>query len=192
MQGKNIAALKALVISFILGVGTISAEAWAQIPSSGVLSIQELASRLQTPEDIAHYLWRHFRFETDRTQFGADEYWQLPEELLANGKGDCEDFALFAQALLKEKGIASFVLSIYGNRYAHTVCIFKENGKFNVIDGTKVIRLNSDDLRHVMTHLYPFWKKGVIVTPHKKSKKGRILSTFEKMVRTQQVLATSA
>ena len=152
----------------------------------------ELAGQLKSPDDIAHFIWRNFSFETDRTQFGQDDYWQTPEELLASGKGDCEDFARFASELLKMKGQTSFLLSIYGDRFSHTVCVFKKNGKFNTIDGTHVIRHETADLNQLLSEIYPFWKKGAIVSPSTNSKRGKTLAQFQRNLQAQHRLSISA
>ena len=50
-------------------------------------------------------MWRLFLFESDQNQFGENEHWQSPEEFMQTGKGDCEDFALWAWRKLAELGI---------------------------------------------------------------------------------------
>ena len=115
---KSIAAFRVFVMSALMlfVFSMMPTLAKAQIPGRG-LSLQILASQLKTSEQIAHYMWRNLRFETDRAHFGQDEYWQSPKETLASKKGDCEDFALFAQTLLKMTGRTAFLLNIHGVKY---------------------------------------------------------------------------
>lgn len=192
MKRANVAALWVFAASFVL-VTTIlmSAEADARLLDRG-LSLEVLALQLRTPEQIARYMWRHFAFETDQRQFGQSDHWQSPEELLANQKGDCEDFAIFAHSLLKLNGIPSLLLNIYGRRFAHTVCMFKQNGKYHVIDGAEVKHFEAEDIKALSSELYPFWEKTAVVTPSPARNRGTILTEFTQRVKARQKLATFA
>lgn len=156
------------------------------------LSFQDLASQLHSPEEIAHFMWKHFVFEKDQRLFGEEEYWQSPEEFFENRKGDCEDFALFAQAILKTKGVTSFLMNIYGSQFAHTVLVFKEDGKYNVVDGTKVKRYEAEGLRELADKIHPKWDKSAIVKPAKESKHGQILAQFAKEAKIKRSMRSSA
>lgn len=192
MKKTNIAALRAFAASFILLTTVLmSAEADARLLDRG-LSLNLLALELRTPEQIALYMWRHFAFEADQRQFGRHDHWQSPEELLANQKGDCEDFALFAHSLLKRNGFSSLLLSIYGKRFAHTVCVFKENGKYNAIDGTDVKRFEAENIRELSSQLYPFWETSTVVAPSSVSKSGVLLAELTKRVKAQSRFSSSA
>lgn len=176
------------VVLFLFCV--VTAEAKAQTLDR--TSFRDLALKLQTPENIANFLWKNFLFENDQRLFGTEEHWQTPEEFLQNKKGDCEDFALFAREMLKANGISSFILNVYGSRFAHTVVVFKDHGKFNVIDGTKVLRLEAESLRDVASEIYPHWKNAAIVAPSPASHTGRIVSQFERDLAAARRLAASA
>ena len=70
-------------------------------PSPSLSSIDALAKELNTPEALEKFMGKKFHYVSDRLLFHQDEYWQTPEEILARGAGDCEDYALFAEAILK-------------------------------------------------------------------------------------------
>ena len=188
---KSVAARWVFVVGFVVVLSFLTAEAKAQ-SLDRVLPLQNVFSDLKSPDEISKYLWKNFRFSSDRVVFGEDEYWQSPEEFIQNGEGDCEDFALFARQALKAQGINAFLLNIYGDQFAHTVCVFKENGAFHVIDRDKVIRYNAKDIHELMDKIYPHWKKGAIVTRSSTKKSARVLSEFEQMLRAQHRLSTSA
>lgn len=164
--------------------------AQAQNPAQ-VLSIQELAHELKTPESIAQYLWRHFSFENDRRQFGKTEYWQSPEEFLKTRKGDCEDFSILAHALLKTLGFRAYILNVYGSGFAHTVCVFEEGGRLSVIDGDRVLRYRAKTLEEVSQRLHSHWKASAVVAPSVKSKRGTIVHLIQRIEGERQ-LAFSA
>lgn len=62
---KGVAAYWVFAVSLVLVTFVVTAEAKAQLLDRN-LSLRDLANQLQTPEDIAHYLWRHFSFESDQ------------------------------------------------------------------------------------------------------------------------------
>ena len=195
MLGKKaVAALVVFAVSLVL-VSTISmnADANAQIPGRG-LSFVNLATQLNTPSKIADFMWRNFSYEKDRRQFGKEDYWQSPQELLQNKKGDCEDFASFAHGMLKLNGISSYVMNIYGKRYAHTVCVFKMDGKYHVIDGHDLKSYKSENLKDLISHVYPFWKQFKIAkTPTSPSQnKESVLSQFAKSVQIKRAMGSFA
>jgi len=187
---KHYTAYRSWAVPIMLISLLISSNASAQV-STQQLSLQELAERLRTPEEIAHYMWRHFSFETDHSIFGRNEYWQSPAELLSQGKGDCEDFAIFAREMLKRNGVNAFLVNIYGDRSAHTVVVFKEGGRYNAIDGTSVIRSRADSLKELITEISPFWKEGAIVISSPTHKYGKTLKQFQKKIRAKFLIDRS-
>lgn len=148
-------------------------------PKAQAQTLQAVASQLTSPEQVAKYIFRNFTYETDRTQFGNDERWQTPEELLKNGRGDCEDFAFFASEILKANGISSFLVNVYGNKFAHTVCVFKENGKFHIVDGKEVVRYDASSMEELFSKIYPNWNSASMVGYSEKDNCGRVLKTFQ-------------
>ncbi len=177
MKLHAVAALRVFAVSLVLVSNIAIAEANAPLLDRS-LSLSFLASELQTPEKIAKYMWKHFLFEQDQRQFGQEEYWQTPEEFLQTQKGDCEDFAVFATALLRLNGVNAFTLNIYGDGFAHTVAVFEENGLYHVIDGTDVVRYEAPTLQELLTKIHPFWKKGAVVKASPSSKTGMILQNI--------------
>ena len=143
-------------------------------------SLESLAQEFHNPKDLAHFMWRHFQFDYDQNQFGQEEYWQSPEELLANRNGDCEDFAIFAHEILKYMGQPSVILSIYGDRFSHAVCIFKHGGEYQIFDGASLVKSKAGSLTELTSEIYPFWKKIAIVSPVSGSHEGKILQEFNR------------
>lgn len=184
------AALRVFAASWVLVMFPLITDAKARVLDRS-LSFRQIAQELKTPEDLARFLWRNFIFEEDQTQFGREEYWQTPEEFLNHRKGDCEDFALFAQQVLRLNGIPAILLNVYGGD-SHTVCIFKENGKYQLLDGTDVHHLDADNLRDLVGFVDPFWKKGAIVAPSETSNQGRVLTEFERKLKIHRAFSTSA
>lgn len=178
MKIKAVAAIRVIAVGIAL-VLTSTGIAQANTPLlDRTLSLTDLSTQLNTPEKIAKYMWRNFLFEKDQRQFGQEEYWQTPEEFMSTKKGDCEDFASFAASMLRANGVNAFILNVYGDRFAHTVVAFEENGLYQVIDGTDVIRFNAKDMKELLKKIYPFWKSGAIVKASPLQKTGIILQTI--------------
>jgi predicted transglutaminase-like cysteine proteinase len=178
MKKTAVAAARVIAASLVLLTTTISI-AQANTPLlDRTPSLTDLASQLQTPEKIAKYMWRHFLFEHDQRQFGKEEYWQTPEEFLATGKGDCEDFAIFAHELMKSLGMRSFILNVYAPNFSHTVAVFEENGQYHVIDEAKIVRYGASSLEELLTKINRHWKSGAIVIPSQTSKTGLEVRTI--------------
>ena len=150
-----------------------------------------VAQTLNSPEDIAKYIWKNFRVESDQAQFGREDHWQTPDELLKNRKGDCEDFSRFAYEILKKNGISAFMINVYGKKYAHTVCVFKENGKYHILDGTDVKRTNAKSLNEVFEKIYPFWDTGAIVRANN-NHQGQILKSIARKALANRQMAIAA
>lgn len=175
MKSSAVAALWVFVIGLVLLSNLRVAEATTPLPDRN-LPLLGLSFELQSPEQIAKFMWSHFVFEADQSLFGKSDHWQKPEEFLERGKGDCEDFAIFAKSLLQRIGISSFLLNIYSSGSGHTVCVFQVDGKYNVLDGSNIIYTQSSDLKKVLSEINPFWESGAIVVPASNGDGGRILT----------------
>ncbi|OGW72592.1 MAG: hypothetical protein A2Y02_01505 [Omnitrophica bacterium GWA2_52_12] len=162
-----------LFIFFVLSLGSfilpIRSDASLALPS-----FQNLASNLSSPDAIAQFIWRNFQVESDQVQFGTEDRWQSPEELLKSGRGDCEDFALFAYELLKAQGTQAYMLNIYSRGAGHTVAIFREGQAYHAIDGTQVVR-GGHSLEDLISKISPYWKSAALVKAVKGSGHGMIL-----------------
>jgi len=70
------------------------------------------ASFLQKLQGVNTTVNRLVRYQPDAQNYGAKDYWASPDEILARGKGDCEDYAILKMAALKESGLPTQAMSI--------------------------------------------------------------------------------
>jgi len=160
------------------------ATGWAEWTASADTSAPKTTSRTlaeyyPTPEALAAYLEQALTFEEDTDLFGQVDYWQSPKEFLARGKGDCEDYALLAYTVLKRQGVEAFPFSLYGpNGFAHTVCVFVEDGRYNVINQDKVLRYEADSLEMLADLLCPTWSWGAVA--ERSGHRGRAVRVIQK------------
>jgi len=151
---------------WILGLGVLgsSGNARAEPLPVNPPQLQQVALSHPTPEAIASFLRAEFIFQRDEDQFGEIDHWQSPEEFLQRRVGDCEDYALLAQALLRRNGIEAYVFSLFGAQgYAHTVSVFvDQDGRYDVINQGKLQHIRAASLEGVAAALNPAWTRGMI------------------------------
>lgn len=157
---------QALILILEMSLGTLglslvewSVSAICAEPGPPESMVITLAQRYPTPEVLARFLKKEIKFQEDKRLFGQPDYWQDPEEFLAHRAGDCEDYALLAQAVLTLQGKEAFLFSLYGPEgYAHTICVFVEAGRYNVINEDRVIRYRANSLEELAALLNPAWR----------------------------------
>ena len=119
----------------------------------------------------------------DRIIYSAEDkdYWQLPEETLNRGKGDCDDFARLALDILvrvqKYKdvrfvGHTGYYTKDGKDKYGgHAVCVFPYNGKYSVFSNNKYY-YNKDNLIDIGHMFFPKGLKYMEV----RNEEGKVLS----------------
>jgi predicted transglutaminase-like cysteine proteinase len=76
--------------------------------------------------------FNQFGFVSDRAQWGRQDYWATPHELLKSGLGDCEDIALSKYISLRCLGVSvqrlrlTYTFALTLNK-AHMVLVFLDN-----------------------------------------------------------------
>jgi hypothetical protein len=125
--------------------------------AESVSSIPALAQEVQTPRVLEKFMKKNLHYVSDRAQFGEDEYWQTPEEMLKRKTGDCEDYALFAQAVLQQMGYRAFILSVYWDRDAHTVVVFENEGRWNLFNLAELREVKADSLQALANAIETNW-----------------------------------
>jgi hypothetical protein len=86
-------------------------------PDLSGLSVDRLAAWCQPGDG-------NITYETDKQQFGVDDYWQTPEQLLANRKGDCEDVCiLFLYLVHKYHSVNGYLLGQISGTDAHMTVV---------------------------------------------------------------------
>ncbi len=73
----------------------------------------DLSIDLDSPDALATYMLRRFSFRDDRDLYGVAERFVSPEEFLARGAGDCDDWAWFATAALAKRGYPTWLVSVW-------------------------------------------------------------------------------
>jgi len=124
---------------------------------------------VQSPVHLSHWLKSEFSYETE-----MPDRWQPAEETVAARKGDCEDFAILAKAVLEEMNIAGEILIINfkGLRgQAHAVCIFKNNDYYSIISNQQLIKTRAATIEAAMDEQYPDWESITFTTENREELK---------------------
>ncbi len=131
-----------------------------------------------SPKEFSKFMKKNFEFVEDQKLFGVEDYWQSPEEFLMQRKGDCEDYALFTDYLLKSQGFESWVISFYDSTgYGHTVTFFKVNGKFNVMNEDRLYTYQTNTISEGLTKIHPTWSWAAFAK--KQNNRGIAIRTFQ-------------
>ena len=149
--------IRKLLATWLVLAVALGTPSFAQVQPIHLLQLGPL-EQIHSPKDLSKFMRKNFRFIPDDKNFGKTDYWQSPQEMLNLKKGDCEDFALFADAALKELGFESYVVSMYGkNKFAHTVTVFKQDGKFRVFNDGKIYKYDTDKIEDALSKINPEW-----------------------------------
>ncbi|HEY8369899.1 MAG TPA: transglutaminase-like domain-containing protein [Thermodesulfobacteriota bacterium] len=132
---------------------------------AAAMSLDELARIYDTPEKVWHLLDRTVTYGFDRAVWGVDEYFATPEEFWAVKKGDCEDYAALAKALLDRNGYTTVLFSAWrqerdaGGNDGHTVVAFLENGRWNHISNLGYVRAQATTHEELAASIFPNWTR---------------------------------
>ncbi|MEW6101403.1 MAG: transglutaminase-like domain-containing protein [Candidatus Omnitrophota bacterium] len=127
-------------------------------------NINQVSSFVKTPQELSLWLLNEFEYVRE-----IKDSWQKAPELLASRKGDCEDFAILSQELLKAMGIKSHILIIKfkGLNQSHAVCIWEQNGRFSFISNQRLIQTDKTSLIDVIEAHYSDWEQLIFTNANK-------------------------
>ncbi|PZQ47364.1 MAG: hypothetical protein DI551_03465 [Micavibrio aeruginosavorus] len=109
---------------------------------------------------------RRFRYVSDRTRYGRDDYWTIPkEDKRPYLRGDCEDYALYKRKILERvlpKSAMSLAFLDVARGYSHVVLIVRTKQGDYVLDSRR------DELR--LVNDTPDYSYRAITDPFDRSK----------------------
>lgn len=150
---------------------------------SRISPLDNMIRHIDNPESLSSYLSENFTFEEDSDLFGTVDYWQEPLEFWNLKKGDCEDYALFTQYVLQQKGMEAYLVSFYDRKsYAHTVTVFREENAYSVFNEDRLFRTHSKSLEEALSDVHPGWVWGAIAS--KRGRRGWLEQRIENTYRT--------
>lgn len=137
----------AMILNFF-----IASFAFCQITPS---ALTQISKTIKNPAELSNLLATEFRYETE-----MPDRWSKAEETAVAKKGDCEDFAILAQEILKRINIDSQILIIKykGISQAHAICIFKEGDTYSFISNQELVRTNAPTVTAAVEEQYTDWE----------------------------------
>jgi len=131
-------------------------------------TISEIIPPLNSPKEISDWLSKNFTYVGE-----MPDYWQNAQETLDKKTGDCEDFAILAQAILKKLHIPSQILIIkfQGINQLHAICVFKNGEYYSFFSNQELIDTKSSLLKDAITEKYYDWERIVITNSRKETLK---------------------
>lgn len=103
-----------------------------------------------TMHELRFYMDYTFTYCSDKKQFGQDDYWQAPQAFIDNGRGDCEDYAIFAMYFLEQMGYKTELISVLtSNKTGHSIITI--NGKYFEPQGLYEVSGNGLDIHSRMS-----------------------------------------
>jgi len=134
---------------------------------AGVLISAPLLPDLRTPDQLSSWMRETLVYQSEK---GGRDYWKTPQETIQDKGGDCEDFAILAQAVLSDLRIESHLLYIYYSLFdnRHVICIYQTfSGTYNVFDNQYLTETPYTTRRELLNHLYPTWKRSAYCDKNK-------------------------
>lgn len=117
-----------------------------RIPERSVSKFEELITQLDTPEKVNEFCQKNQKYGSDILDgHNGTDFMESPLEFYLSGKGDCEDYANFADYALKKHGYESCMITLSTleftsdkDAYCHAICLInnKEEKTYGYIDNT--------------------------------------------------------
>jgi predicted transglutaminase-like cysteine proteinase len=129
-----------------------------EVTDQNVAEEQSFARVVQmngSPEKCFSWMQSNIQYKPDA---GPEDEFRNPETTFQLGYGDCDDYALFAEYVLKNHGYDCETVSVFNSTEGHAVCVWKgSDGKYNYLSNKGVRNISADDLNQVSKDIYPDW-----------------------------------
>lgn len=108
---------------------------------------------------VAIYAKYNFAYVSDLSLFGENDYWQNPEKMFYNRKGDCEDWAAFFASVFEHHGIpvVSWGSWAYQLPYGHAFVTVPYKGKWAYLDSSSQVIYDGFSSQEKITD--NFWER---------------------------------
>ncbi|MFC1517370.1 transglutaminase-like domain-containing protein [Candidatus Margulisiibacteriota bacterium] len=119
-------------------------------------SFEEVVTKLDTPEKVYEWMRINFSYVPDDSY---DDEFRAPQTTFGLRYGDCDDYALFAEYVLKEHGYETEIISVFSATKGHTVCVWKDNNKkYNHLSNSDLRKISVKKLEKIAEDVYADWK----------------------------------
>lgn len=148
-----------------------------------VAKFKKICKSTWTPKTLNNFLQKNILYVLD-TMDGhkGTEYMKSPLEFYLTGKGDCEDFANFADDVLSKNGYETSIVALRCIEEAHAICYIQTKKGYAYIDPTGYYEFtNLKDLRKHASRFFTKknWTAGSTISPDYSQKSGiKVLNSY--------------
>jgi hypothetical protein len=128
-------------------------------------NLEEDTASISSPRALTEWLSSDFQYAME-----IPDAWQSPQETVSLKRGDCEDFAILASAVLWRLGIPNEILIIKFKKLkiGHAICIWKDkDGFYKFISNQKMYDTGKDRIEDAIGKLFPDWESIAFVGQRK-------------------------
>lgn len=119
-------------------------------------SFDEVVSELNTPDKVFKWMNTHIKYQADQSY--TDEFREAAVTF-SLGHGDCDDYAKFADHVLKAHGYESEIVNVFTNSKGHSVCAWKDaEGRYNHLSNNSYRTISAEKLEQIAEDVYTDWK----------------------------------
>lgn len=100
-----------------------------KIKSMAKKDYKTVIAELKTPVEVKFYCGMVLKYESDEKLYGAAEYWPSFKRIHKRKRGDCDDGAIAAAAILSDDGFPPYILCLSrgsDNKSGHAVFLYKD------------------------------------------------------------------
>lgn len=100
-------------VSFLTESEDISLTSYRPDPIVDIVDMTMEEYGLDNQGSILRWVSDNIEYERDYENWVVPEYWQTPEQTLTKRTGDCEDYCILAQEMLRRIGVESEIVVVY-------------------------------------------------------------------------------
>jgi hypothetical protein len=152
-----------LVCLFMSGCATtmrnISDTSAPDDSSNSAQTLAQAVNPVDTPEECFNWIYTNIQYSAE----AAAEGFSAPEITYQRKTGDCTDFAVMADYIMKQHGYKTQVITVFNQTSGHSICVWQDaDGKYNYIANTGIKYLKVSNLAEVASNVYTDWQVYVL------------------------------
>jgi len=115
-------------------------------------------SHIKTPQDLGDWLKNNFTYQSEEV-----DYWNTPEETVNAKAGDCDDYAILSEFILKDLGYDAWFIVMVNrtpDQSSHAITIIREKDMtYSFISNTNYRRTNSASWESMLDNYWHQYKE---------------------------------
>ncbi len=114
---------------------------------------------IKSPDTLKEWMHVNLRYIPDKYA-----EWKQPWEMIKDGGGDCEDYAILAALFLNKLGYRTNIVGLFyqqdGKSRGHAICVFQEkDGTWSFFSDEAYIKAKAELAGDIYTKYFPTWER---------------------------------